>query len=58
MRFRVAGRLVNAQDYLTDLMGADAASFSAVPEGGALTLVRRDGELYVADCEDLQDITG
>jgi hypothetical protein len=57
MRFRVDGRFVNARDYLTDLIGPEAATLTDVSEDGALTLVRRSGQLYIGDCEDLQDLT-
>ena len=58
MRFRVNGEFVNAQEYMAGLIGGDAGSFTSVPGEGQLTLIRRDGKLYVGDCEELQDIAG
>jgi hypothetical protein len=56
MRFRVAGRFVDANDYLSGLIGEDASTFTTIPAEETLTLVRRNGRLYFGDCTDLQDI--
>jgi hypothetical protein len=65
IRVKVDGKFVNADEYFNSLSGTSTSpggatmtsTMASVPDDTALTLVRQDGKLYVATCEELQDFS-
>ena len=63
IRVKVDGKFVKADDYLNSLSGTSATpagnttSMASIPGESALTLVRRNGKLYVGSCDELQEFS-
>jgi hypothetical protein len=65
IKVKVDGKFVNADDYLNSITAATntqsgsstTTMASSISEESSLTLVRRDGRLYVGDCSDLKEFS-